>query len=474
MTSATPPLPRAFETAPELRRSPVVELSLVEGVKRLFRRDHLAMASVWLLAVALGLGAIGYGVRVFTAPAEVVASLPLGPSWKLGVAIAIYCGVMAYGSKFLLRGVARLDREVELIAQAEHCADRSRTSDEARTEDFLKRSAPFVFHGEGAVRDHERTAVFELDEILRKNALERRFDPVGVAVERIAEKVLGGSFGIRDAQQLGVRLGILWTFIGIVLSLSGVGTIMGPSTLGDAEIRAAIRNIVAALGLAFVSSIAGLLASILLQVLGSWLRAKELALIEQLQKLATSIQGIYARAVAKTDEENLAAEIAKHSADISSLNTGIADGARRLETALRDAGSLVQQPILALDRQAAMVTGAIAAQEKAFAAITELGDRVVAVQRTFVAAQEEGDRSVARSVDALALRLIAEVRSGFGDEARREIEERIERSSERTERAMRALTRSFTLGMVIAGLALGTTIAVAILVGAGVLVMPGP
>ncbi len=455
MSDASSTSARAFSVAPPPGRRKAVDLRLAEGVKRLYGRRHWLIALVWTAAMVLVFGSIAYGLHVFGAPAEAAAKMTIGPSWKLIVAICIYCGVVLYGSFFLLRGIARVDREFELVGQAEILAEEWRRSDEAQTERFLLRPAPFFYAGSGRLEDVEKTAAFELNEILRRNALERRFDPVGIAVERVAEKVLGGSFGIRDAQQLGVRLGILFTFIGIVLSLSGVDKIMGRQALGDAEIRGAIRDIVGSLGLAFVSSIAGLLASILLQVLASGLRVKELALIESLQKIATTIQGIYARSVDSSDRERLDEKLESHRVEIASLNHEIARRGDVVASGMKDMAGLLEQPFVALRRQTELLDATVGAQEKALAAVSELSARIVALQTDVVAAQEKGAEGFSHAVTALTERLVTEVRSGFGAAAQADIVRHVEEASDRHDRAMRDMTVVYGLGLLVLGIAIG-------------------
>lgn len=446
---------RDFAAAPQIKRERAIDPSVFEGLRRLFAPRHWLTALVWTASMALVIGSIAHGVHVFTATPEAAAKMTLGPSWKLAVAIGIYCGVMLYGSYFLLRGVARVGREFELIEQAQVRAEIWANADEVKSVSFLEKPAPFFFTGGGGLADNEKTATFELNEILRHDAQQRRFEPVGIAVERVAEKVLGGSFGIRDAQQLGVRLGILFTFIGIVLSLSGVDVIMGDKQLGDAEIRGAIRNIVGSLGLAFVSSIAGLLASILLQVLGSGLRVRELALVEALQKIATTIQGFYVRAAAETDREQLETRIREHRDEIAAINHEVASRGVEIVNGMKDFETHVRTPLDALRRQSEGLTSAVDAQEKALAAMHDLATRVAVLQGDVVAAQEKAAVAVSRAIGVLTERLVAEVRSGFGATAQAEIVRHVEKASERHDRAMRNMTAFYGVGLLAVGLAIG-------------------
>ena len=456
---------RAFAASPVEPTEESIDMSLREGLKRLYGRRHWFIALIWTIAMALVLGSIAYGVYAFAVPSAEAAKMVIGPSWKLLFAIGIYCVVVLYGSNYLLRGVARVGREFELIAQAKVRAAEWRNSDEATTERFLERPAPFFYTGSGELKNYEKTAAFELNEILRKNALERRFDPVGNAVERVADKVLDGSFGIRDAQQLGVRLGILFTFIGIVLSLSGVGVIMGEGKIGDAAIRGAIRDIVGSLGLAFVASIAGLLASILLQVLGSSLRVREMALIEDLQKIATTIQGFYIRATANTDRDTIADQIRLHRADINSLNIDIANKGDRIANAMKDMATLVEQPLANLGRQSDLLTITIAAQEKALSAVSDLAGRVAALQADVVAAQEKGAEGFARAVSALTEGLVEEVRSGFGATTKQDIVRHVDEAGERQVRALHNMTFVYGVGLVVVGVAIGVAVVALATVG---------
>ncbi len=61
-----------------------IDLSPLEGLRRLFCGRYWWLAGVWTFAMLLVFLSIAYGVHVFTVPAEVGAKLAIGPSWKTG------------------------------------------------------------------------------------------------------------------------------------------------------------------------------------------------------------------------------------------------------------------------------------------------------------------------------------------------------------------------------------------------------
>lgn len=438
---------------------PVAQLRLKDGWWRLASFQYPMITLIWMLAFAVaGAGAVYTGI-VFGHPSA-AAGLPVGPSWKLLVADAIYLVVMASGTRFLLRGLAIVGREIELAGQATREIEKVRRLGSDIDASILENDVQFIWSGSGKIEGFESSALYSLCDMLRKSAKEGRFDPIGLTIDRVAEQVFGGSFGIRDAQQLGVRLGILFTFVGIILSLSNVNELMNSATLSEDQTREAIRAIVAALGLAFLSSVSGLTAAIMLQLLGSTLRAKEIALIESFQQIATVIQGIYARAAVKTDEQELVRTLEAHRTEIFSLDRSIAETSGRLANGLKDMGGLIQEPIDALRRQSETLASALGAQQQAMAAVADLSDRLVGLQVQAMAQQEASARNFAVAVTALTDRLVGEVRSGFGAEAQRNLGQQIDRVASRQEMGLLRLYRTLIFGVIFAGFGVVSAVSV--------------
>lgn len=394
---------------PDGLRTPLVPQSrmvLGAGLAALLKPGNRLL----LAAVAVGVGLLAAALAAPLLPATRAALAALGfdgtQAWKLVFAGLIYGVAMLTGLHATVRGLGLLGRELRALQQVH-----ARCTELAAAGLALSGPNPFVFGGTARLPGIEQTATFKMTGIIRDDALARRFDPVNMVVDRVAGDVTQCSTEIRDAQQLGVRLGILGTFVGIVVSLGNVSQIVGADVLSNADIQEAIRAIVRSLGLAFSTSIAGLAAAILLQLVAGSVRRLESDVVEALERVAPRVQHLCRRACEDTP---LGADIAalkdmlddqrhvmkSHAGDLLKAATRIGDTVSLIDTTLG-------RPLAALEATGLRLSALLEAQGEA-AATLERMTHAVADLETRLAQGFEG--ALSRASEAQ--------RSGFSDMAR--------------------------------------------------------
>jgi hypothetical protein len=269
-------------------------------------------------------------------------------------------------------------------------------------------------------------------------------------VERVADTVLGGSSGMRETQTLAVRLGILATFFGIVMSLQGVSGMMTGGALDDSQIRGSIQDIVTALGAAFSSSIAGLSAAILAQVLGGFVRAEEDRVIEALHRIGTRYQGICRLAQRENDLKELNRQLVEHGEDIRRTSDQVVLASGRMDdTATRLIGVL-DAPVRQLEAMADRLTTAMARQDEALRGLAEAAQVLAGLGPALAARDRETAAIIAGGLGELQRRLVGEFRAGYDVAAA----ERMEAAAERQYRLVAGMARSFLMASIAAGLTL--------------------
>lgn len=418
------------------------------------------LAMVGLLAVLLpgGMGVQGAG------------------GGKLLFALALYCGVMVLGLGRMLAGLGALAREADAIRQIEERSGRYIKNLDAVTFSLLATENPFLFSGTDARGDLEATAAAKMTQNIRADALGRRFDAVNLIVDRVLGDITSHAAGLRDAQQLAVRAGILCTFIGIVLALTQVGGVIGAGQLSEAAVQNSMNLIVSSLGLAFSTSIAGLAASILLQLMANAMRQAENKVIGELELQAARVQ-LVCRRVSEdtplgTDIAALRTVLADHTDFMRRQETDLIAISSRFGDALSRTEHVLAAPIAAMEQTGRRLTDLLAAQSEAVgslermtASVADLEERVAAhfehsAQRGAEIQQAALGR-LAAAQDEACDTLVREIRSGWGREARVDFEDMLERRLRRTlaalegaaEGQLRAMRRIATLLAVAMGLA---------------------
>ncbi|WP_188581669.1 hypothetical protein [Azorhizobium oxalatiphilum] len=417
-------------------------------LKGVFPLISIAAAVALLLAVL----ALVIGIELATGMFGFSEWIGRINSLKLMAAVAIYLVVYVLAMWNLAEAVGRLRHERDALNQL----DRQITVKiaPALTSGRLTRTPDpqVLFAGgrETAAGTLDNTATYRLTEIIYHDASQHRFDPVSFVVERVADMVLGGSHAIRDKQTLAIRLGILATFAGIVMSLQGVSGIMTGGALNDAQIRGSIQEIVSSLGAAFSSSIAGLSAAILFQILGGLVRTSENRIIEALYSLGTDYQGICRQMQVSEGLMALEQRLQEHNTEIRTTSADMVSATQSIQdTAARVAGFLAA-PVQHLDLVADRLDTALQRQDAALAGLAQSAQAFTTLGTELAHAQQQTATLLAQTLTDLRQHLVQEFRSGYDSAAAA----RMQATAERQYVLVRSMARAFLVTMVLSGVTL--------------------
>uniref|UniRef100_Q07JG1 Uncharacterized protein n=1 Tax=Rhodopseudomonas palustris (strain BisA53) TaxID=316055 RepID=Q07JG1_RHOP5 len=416
---------------------------------------------IWMM-VSLVIGGIATFGPMLSISREWLVSLGFADeqAFKLLAAALIYDVAIVWGILRILNGIGVIDLEYTALGQID-----------TRCSEYLKLQVPaislawdvnpFFFSGSSANIRLTRTAAYKMTENVRSDAESRRFDPVNLIVDRVLGSVTIHSVGVREAQQLAVRLGILGTFVGIVYALSQAGQVVHSGELTTGAVQNSITLIVRSLGIAFATSIAGLLASIVLQFMASILRSRETDLIELLEREASRVQAVCRRASEDTplgvDIEALRSTLGEHvdfmrrqEKDLMVISSRFGDALGRTENTLAE-------PIAALEQTGRRLSELLGAQSEAVTGLERMTTAVGNIE-TQVAAHFEASTAKSTEVQREAMlkladvlraslgRMVEEIRTGWGRESREGFEDLVDRRLAETARQIDvAADRQFRL-----------------------------
>ncbi|WP_147307897.1 hypothetical protein [Fulvimarina endophytica] len=353
-------------------------------------------------------------------------SQPFSAAMTAGIfVLTALLGLSRYGS-----ALAKLRRESAIAENAHSKIDRPETLDEIRRrmEDRREPSAQ-VFFSEGAEKPAglDRSATFAMADGIVRDGRTFRYDPVTSVVERVVHRVSNGSQELRDTQQFGIRLGILGTFLGMTSALAQVVGLVGPDqTLETSSL--AIRDVVAGLSVGFGTSVAALLAALLLQILGWSLSGRESEFEEALQKLAARMQGLWREAESMgsigTQMDGLKQALVETQRHLERQSKALGADRAAMGEAYLEAADILRHPVAALRETGETFRAVLADQHKAVEDMGRTTLSVASLQKTIAnhvegaaqratAAQIEGVETMRRSLCEMSERLARELAEGL-------------------------------------------------------------
>lgn len=404
---------------------------------------HYIQLCIWIL-IALVVGCIATFGPLLPVSQPWLISLGFADeqALKLMFAAIIYDVAVVWGIMRIILGIGVIDLEHRALRQIHTRCSQYLDTRGSQTIILPPGGNPFFFGGFDANGQLNKTASFKMTENVRVDANSRRYDPVNLIVERVLGSVTSYSVGVRDAQQLAVRLGILGTFLGIVYALSQAGQVVHSGELTSAAVQNSIHLIVRSLGIAFATSIAGLLASIVLQFMASILRARETDVIELLEREASRVQAVCRLASEDTplgiDIEALRGTLREHvdfmrrqEKDMIAISSRFGDALSRTENTLAE-------PIVALEQTGKRLSELLGAQSEAITGLERMTNAVGNIEAQ-VAAHFETSTAKSAEVQREALleltdvlrgafgRMVEEIRTGWGRDSRQGFEDLVDR-----------------------------------------------
>jgi len=255
--------------------------------------------------------------------------------------LAVYALAMIGG---LLAAFGALRRDQAERKAIKYCEERLRVQGDAGRRSLNEQENTFVQPGK---RKHT-PAVERLVGRLWQSARRLSFEPSNAVIATYVPEIAAGSRQVRSWQTVGVRLGILGTFIGLILALVPVAqlfTRQPDAAIGQDAAIMVVGEILSSLSVAFGTSIAGLFAALLLQLQAGILRAREDSLLRSMEDLVGKLQFEFAQAINDSpiavEMKDLQVRLEEHRGKLHSAESSIHTNTNGLErTLLEQAGWL--------------------------------------------------------------------------------------------------------------------------------------
>ncbi|KZN34396.1 hypothetical protein N474_09595 [Pseudoalteromonas luteoviolacea CPMOR-2] len=190
-----------------------------------------------------------------------------GNNYQLVFSIAVYVLPLIWAYKQSWRAKKRFNIEFRLLKSVTDKANKQRrsiiTQNGKQVLDVTtsERDADYYLGGEGGAAGSETVASLMVQQLV-KNASEMRRDS-DIASQVFIRKLVPFKTAVQVPQQVALRLGILFTFIGLLIGLEPVASMFQ----GAGGQREAIGELISGLTIAFGTSIAGLGAALMIQIL---------------------------------------------------------------------------------------------------------------------------------------------------------------------------------------------------------------
>lgn len=277
--------------------------------------------------------------------------------------IGIFVGSLFIACSFFFMGHRKARRERRTLGFVE-----KRIQNFYHSPEILYRPREPDFAATGLLADNapeanERlmTSTGRILSMLHNDARFFRYEPVHLVMRAEEPNLRQFSLRISAVQTLAIRAGILGTFVGLIMSLGQVqevfllrGTEIGNSSqaaslaadFNDIKTRMGhlMGEVVQGLALAFGTSIAGILAAILIALLASFARGREDRLIREIQSVAIAAQRLFRDTTSSNGEFARTAEELQDAlkANLSTLSETRADVHRHAERLATVSGQLAE------------------------------------------------------------------------------------------------------------------------------------
>ena len=212
----------------------------------------------------------------------------------------------------------------------------------------------------------DRLASVRMIQRIWLQACEMRYEPVGIVTSSYAGELTAGTRSLRSWQAVGIRLGILGTFIGLLAILGALATGLAKSeVISDPKaLFSLVAQITDRLALAFGTSVAGLGAAVFLQIeLEMVLKRQEAVVVRVFEaavrdvqhtcslgtlrrSLLSSVDALNARIVQHAEQVSAQSNILKHEFEgLSKLVTEERNGIGKRLAELAGVSSAVREQI---------------------------------------------------------------------------------------------------------------------------------
>ncbi|WP_076997218.1 hypothetical protein [Variovorax sp. KK3] len=189
-----------------------------------------------------------------------------------------------------------------------------------------------------------RTSV-RMVQSLCHEAASGRFPPISTLAQIYANELRDGTRRLRGPQTLALRLGILGTFIGLLLALGTLGAMFVKITnrsLGGEELGALVNSMT----IAFGTSVAGLLSAILIQFIGESLFLQQRGIMKRIEDAIGRVVTVLSMTLTGSE---LARNLDAFADQLVRHRNGLADHATQVRSSVGDSVATAERNAQALN-----------------------------------------------------------------------------------------------------------------------------
>lgn len=260
--------------------------------------------------------------------------------------LGVYIGPAGWGVLVILKARRQLNREEACLRTIE-----------ANGGDILKRlqrneggftvneDAYRQFLPPNADRDSPTPTSVRMVQNLCNEAIGHRFPPVSATSQFYVGELMHGARGLRTPQAIALRLGIMFTFVGLLSALEEVSKAFGSP--GSALEAGTVKLLVEDLTLAFGTSVAGLLAAVSLQAFAELLGSRQRRIARLIEDVAGLLLNVLTRAQTKTafaaSMESLQRSMLQHKEDLNAHQHSVEQAVRESTSQTRASAELFKE-----------------------------------------------------------------------------------------------------------------------------------
>lgn len=141
------------------------------------------------------------------------------------------------------------------------------------------------------------SSIVRLIQQIVSDAKDRKYESIDTVTRPYKDETYSNLSTIQDLQQMALRLGILGTFIGLIIAFSNLNL----GNMEQTELTKSLDAITEALQFSFSTSIAGLFASIVLTVLMNVIRRKQEKYFQIMEEMTHSVISLARKAINKDE-----------------------------------------------------------------------------------------------------------------------------------------------------------------------------
>ena len=347
---------------------------------------------------------------------SIIAAM-LAPSWLRGVdalapfmasqaarwsTVGIFVGSLAIVVLLMLLSWRHQKREYEATDFIDQRLDEAQLDPPKFSASAASLSDSHLLGDDDArVRARQATSSGRVVALLFNDARFFRYQPVHLAVRAEEATLRRLSRSISAVQVFAIRAGILGTFVGLIGSLARVQTVFmlrgtesaaqGQVAVGDdlaairQEIGILVGDVVQGLALAFGTSIAGILAAMIIAFAAACVRWNESRLLERIEKVGQKSQLFFRQAFRGNEElirtaEELRGAIKENLGEIREVRSHLHLHSERLSATAGEIGAGLVDPVRLLADQSSEIRAMLEHNREATRQVGQVAERMKSIE----------------------------------------------------------------------------------------------